>query len=363
MEKRESQKTITIKINGKKQTFDEPDEKEDRKPLQIIDSRNEEIPSKKAEQKVEEESISKEETAAAHDSSDESFDWILPEIPDESDINEYKISSKTPKTKKKKPYNFNFGKQKIERTVFTTIFTAVLLAVILGTSFGFIMLKLVFIEKPSEPAAVQVPAPITEQKPEQNQNGGAQTLTLPSFSSWLVQGGVFSNRDSANKIVTSLKATGLSATVLENNGQSYLFLGVADTKDHAKYLGSDIENREIEAPFAKEMSFGGKEISGLNQQEKQYLEAVPLLFETMATAASTAALNEDVPKTLIDSINAQREKLDDGSKITNEKIKEVKVHVDGAVKDIGSLQKSAGEKEKTSLQQHLLSLLASYQSL
>ncbi len=42
--KQESGKTITIKINGKKQNFDKPDEKQNRKPLQIIDSRNEENP-------------------------------------------------------------------------------------------------------------------------------------------------------------------------------------------------------------------------------------------------------------------------------------------------------------------------------
>ncbi len=140
-------------------------------------------------------------------------------------------------------------------------------------------------------------------------------------------------------------------------------LGLPTTKDHAKELGSNIKNPEIKAPFAKEMSFGGKKIVGLNQQEKQYLEAIPLLFETMATAASKASLNEDIPQSLIASINVQKEKLDDGSKLTNEKVKEVKVHVDGAVKDIESVQKSASVKGKTSLQQHLLSLLASYQSL
>ncbi len=64
------------------------------------------------QQKAEEDFITKDEAAAAKDSNDESFDWILPEIPDQSDTNEFNITSINPKSKKKKLGKFNFGKKK-----------------------------------------------------------------------------------------------------------------------------------------------------------------------------------------------------------------------------------------------------------
>lgn len=363
MEKRESGKTITIKINGKKQNFDDSQQNPNSKQVHSKDTRDGEKGTEKLQKKDRVEFTTISEAAVTHDSIDESFDWILPETPEEPELNGYKHppDPKIPK-KKKSLKNKLIGKRKIDRRVFTTIFTAVFLAVILGTSFGLIMLKLVFIEKPAETATVQEPTIVSEQKPEQNQTGNL-SLKLPIISTWLIQGGAYTNKDSAAQIVTSLKDSGLSASILENSGNSYVLMAVADTKEHAKEMATDLKHSDIDQPFPKEMSFGGNDVKGLNEQEKAYLEAIPLLVETMTIAVSTAALTDAVPQTLIDSIKQQTEKMDEGSKIANEQIKGLKDHVVGAVKNLDSLQKSTSTKEIASLQQHLLSILTAYQSL
>lgn len=194
--------------------------------------------------------------------------------------------------------------------MFTTIFTAVFLAVLLGTSFGFTMLKLVFIEHPAQTSTVQKPTTTPEpEKKQAEQQSGKLSLVPPTITTWVVQEGVYSNKDSATQIVNSLKEKGASAATFESNGQSFLLLSVADTKDHAKEFGEILKESGVTEFIAKEMSFSGHEISGLQVQEKTYIEGIPLLFETMTTAASIASATDSFPKALLDSINQQSKKL------------------------------------------------------
>ncbi|MGZ4159334.1 MAG: hypothetical protein ACXVNF_00850, partial [Neobacillus sp.] len=100
MDKPKNGNTITIKLNGEKQTFvDESKEKDletagNQYPTVIIDSNS-----------LDQEGLL--ETAAAKESVDESFDWIIPES-SENDIEEYKIvSSESQKSSKKGKVNIS----------------------------------------------------------------------------------------------------------------------------------------------------------------------------------------------------------------------------------------------------------------
>ena len=379
MDKRETGKTITIKINGKHQAFEETRQKSDRKQVHVIENKkdknkteqetqhpkSEKLKTEKIPQKENKAFNTIDEMAVAHDPSDESFDWILPEAtPEKIVVNEYK-KVKEPGKLQKKPKKWPIGKHKVNRRMFTTIFTAVFFAVLLGTSFGFIMLKLVFIEKPVETSLIQKPE-TTVSGPKQIQNQTAKlSLVPPTITTWVVQEGVYSNKDSANQIVNSLKERGASAATFEFNGQSFLLVGVADTKEHAKALGANVKESGVVEFIPKQMSFSGKEISGLEEQEKVYIEAIPLLLETITTAASTASLSNSIPKALFDSIDQQTEKIavKKDKTIKNEKIKILKEQVDAAVNNINSMKKSVDKQELTSLQQHLLAILIAYQTL
>ncbi|MGJ7920550.1 SPOR domain-containing protein [Neobacillus sp. LXY-4] len=360
MEKRETGKTITIKINGKHQAFEESRQKSDRKKSPLIDDRVEESPLERVTINGSPLPNLHGEEAAGEEKIDDDFDWILPESVVEPDSTENKLGVKPKKENKKSAKKAGIGKLKMNRGVFATIFTAVFLAVLLGTSFGFTMLKLVFIEKPAEisPAKETSTQPQTQKNPVQNQSG-TLSLVLPAISTWVVQEGAYTNKESAKQMEATLKEKGLSASVFETSERSFLLLSVADTKDHAKEIGATLKVSIENEPYPKEVSVGGKEITGLNEQEKMFLSQLPLLFESMSKAAAA----DSPSQTLVNNVNEQSKKLEATDDIQNERIKAIMKDTEAAVKNINAYHKSGDKKELTSLQQHLLSILAAYQAL
>lgn len=363
VEKREQGKTITIKINGKQQAFDDPKQKQNKRQGQIIDkaiplSTDEEISTKESIEMKD--SVTINESAAADEQNNNPFDWILPETPStQPDVEEYMVNKEDDKPKKAPSGKWFKGKSKINRGIFATIFFAVFLAVILGTSFGFTMLKLVFIEKPEENDVVLNASTMPQQnQAEKPQSGsGKLAVELPPFSTWVVQEGAYSNQGSAKQVVTSLKEKGTPASIFEDEPRTFIFLGVADTKEHAKEYGSGLSG--IDEPFAKEISVGGKKISGLNEQEKVYLEGLPTFFASMTLAASTGVVSENA----LTSVTDQAKKLGDGKSIKHDQIKSLKEQSDKAIKSLQALEKSADKKDKIALQQNLLSILTTYHGL
>ena len=417
VEKRETGKTITIKINGNRQFYDdaknnqnqkleyliEPKkvERDHKQPQQlepqqnpILESKQEAIknsipepiqnPNQNQKQEPfpiikisgQEGNFSSTEAAATKEprEDEDSFDWILPEPEGTekkdaiADFNNKMSSSSKSKFKKSTPKSFPFGKSK-KRGFFTAIFTAVFLAVLLGTSLGLTILKLVIVDKnPSQEVSLMTPDNNLVENQKQNSSqgkSGTLSLVLPSITTFVVQGGVFTTKEAGKQIETEVKQKGVPAIIVDNKGQSVLLLSVTDTIEHARDLNDKYKQSGVEESFPKELTLGGKQIAGLNQQEKAYLEAIPLLFETLTKATSTSTFTEAIPQTLIESINRQLKKMNDSSEsaLANEKIVALKKNVDQAVKIVIALGKSATPKEITAVQQQLLALLASYQAL
>lgn len=376
MEKREQGKTITIKINGKQQAFADQKQKLTRRQGQINENtmvepvimKDEEQPKRlntsENENIIENETISINETAASEEHKEEQFDWILPERSNEIDLQDYKKVDEPNKKKstavapKKSSFKFMTSKSKFNRGVFATIFFAVFLAVILGTSFGFTMLKLVFIEKPSDSETAIPTTVIPEEKQPSTKPTGAISLVLPTISTWVVQGGAYANSNSAKSVVDDLKDKGLSASIFEGD-KSYILLGVADTKESAKVLSGKLADSNINEPFSKEISVGGNELKGINNQEKTFLEGFAPLFAEMTKAASSEKLTDAD----LNSLKKASNNLNQLTKIENKQIKSIKAHSQAAIKNIESITKKPDKKQSAELQQHLLTMLSTYHAL
>ncbi|NMD70545.1 SPOR domain-containing protein [Bacillus sp. DNRA2] len=376
MEKREQGKTITIKINGKHQAFADQKQKLTRRQGQIHENtmvepvimKDEEQPKRfitsENENIIENQTISINETAASEEHKEEQFDWILPERSNEIDLQDYKKVDEPNKKKstavapKKSSFKIMTSKSKFNRGVFATIFFAVFLAVILGTSFGFTMLKLVFIEKASDSETAIPTTVIPEEKEPSTKPTGAISLVLPTISTWVVQEGAYANSNSAKSVVDDLKDKGLSATIFEGD-KSFILLGVADTKESAKVLSGKLADSNINEPFSKEISTGGNELKGINDQEKAFLEGFAPLFAEMTKATSAEKLADSDLKSLKKASN----NLNQLNKIENKQIKSIKAHSQAAIKNIESITKKPDKKQSIELQQHLLSILATYQDL
>ncbi|USK58968.1 hypothetical protein [Peribacillus asahii] len=210
MDKSNQENGFTIKINGQEKSF-----KEHSDPIE--EGRTE---------------------AAAVESPDESFDWVLP--------NEI-IPAPNPKKKGKiHPYPQPRRPWKLK-----TPFILAIVAIVVGTSLGFLAIRTITAEQTVTP-----PVEVEEEKPavvppaEQTSEGA----TVQTF---LVQGGVFSTEEAAKEVQATLQAKKLPAEVFKMENEYYLFLGVAESLAATKELALEYKTQDVDV-FWKELRFKAK---------------------------------------------------------------------------------------------------------
>ncbi len=231
----EKDKGVTIKINGEPKLYAE------KKDTPII--------SENAE-------------AAAQESSDESFDWVLP--------NEITPSSVPKKVKKIYPHQ----RRKIQLK--TPIILAIV-AVVVGTSLGLLVIQTITSEQiVSEPVDQGVPAaaPVTEPTTPTTAEGN---MTVQTF---LVQGGVFSTEESAKEVQALIHEKNLPAQLFQIDKNYYIFLGVAENLEGAKELALNYKTHDVDV-FWKEVDVPTKLQEG-NQDAEKILSAYSSLAELSA---------------------------------------------------------------------------------
>ncbi|MBG9590132.1 hypothetical protein [Cytobacillus firmus] len=355
MDKPKSEKTITIKINGKDRPFQEKKEEMQEKgwnPRQLDRQ-------KKQEQT---EFFASIQTAAGKEA-DDSFDWILPEETEDANIKEYKIAAppKSPAKNGLSTLSKKFqGRNK--QGFLTSIFVAVFFAVLLGTSFGFIMLKLVFTDQSAETVA----PPINETPAASNQKtpAAAATATLEALTAYVVQGGVFSNSEAAQQIQEANSQKGVYSQSIKMGEQTFLFLGVSGSLDQAKKIGADLKSKGIDV-FAKEVAFEGNTIEGLNAEEKKLAENASAFYQSLSAGAASAFLGSSIPPETAEEIKNHSKAVNDlpAGQIENKSLISIREELLDASKRIETYQQAGDSASAGKIQEHLLAFLAAYQFL
>jgi len=338
------EKTITIKINGKNRSY--------------LESKAEPLKEKK-----DIDYYSELEAAATKEAEeDDSFDWILPNDENEETdiITEYKIVKQP--TKKKigsGTISSKFIKNK-QNLFLSPVFIVVIFAIIVGTSFGLLMLKIVTTEKIVETAEPVSTLPL----PNDGENAKLEKLVLKPLSTYVIQGGVFSNIEAAKQMQTENIQKGIPSQIIEKDGKAFLYLSVADSIDHAKVISGKLASMGVEV-FAKSILFEEKTLEDLQPAEKKLLESVHTLYEVLATTAAEAAIGKVIPDGLIESAEQQATSI---RNIADGNLKHdyvVKIHADleKALEQMNAYKQSADPKDLQKLQQHLLDFLVSYHTL
>ncbi|OIK16971.1 hypothetical protein BIV60_01455 [Bacillus sp. MUM 116] len=348
--------TITIKLNGEPHTFQEEikekeNERNQSKP-DVIDM----VPNK-------EEPDVFLETAAAQESMDESFDWIIPESSDH-EIEEYKIINH--QTKKKSTFpkitSFNTNTKKIDGKGLKSIFISAVFAIVLGTGFGFLMLKLVNDQHSNKPTTGQI---LTEGegtgKAAIPAASGATAVVKP-LTTFVIQGGVFSSKDGTQATSNQLAEKGAPSQSINIDGKEYLFLGVASTIDDAKKLGSNYKDAGIADVWAKSLSVDQKEITGVNAADKTFLETAGAIYQDLSEITAAAMLTESIPEESFKSISALIGKIDT-KELKNNKVKSLQTLLAAAVGKVEAYQSSKDQKNLVDAQQTLLNFLSLYYSM
>ncbi|MEH6993661.1 hypothetical protein V7075_13265 [Neobacillus drentensis] len=358
MDKPNRGNTIKIKLNGETQTFsDEPIKKEQESSK---DSFTKVIT-------IDEDSDGQDgflETAAAKESIDESFDWIIPESSD-NDIKEYKVvSSLNPKKGgKKKPVSFSTFSTKRNGGVFKSILVTAVFAILIGTSFGVLMLKLVISEN-SKPVVTE---PVVEDKGSDKDSeatgGKNSSIVIGAQTAFIIQGGAFTTKDAATDAASQAKGKGLPAQTLNMDDKEFLFLGVADSIETAKTLGAKYKANGFEDVFSKQISIAEKTVSDINESEKGFLEATPVIYQQLSKVTSNAIASGSISSDASKEVTSLADQLNQSGGLKNDKVKNLNVELSSALEKVEAFQEKKNEDSLIEAQQHLLNFLSIYYSL
>ncbi|MGG5254894.1 hypothetical protein ACQYAD_15780 [Neobacillus sp. SM06] len=347
MDKLESGKTITIKINGKNQPFiDEQAEKGSQMETEPAKSTADLHAKPEAHQEV----------AASKEAAEESFDWIFPEA--ETGIPEIatykKVNNAGVKTQK---LSAAYKKDHMQKRPIKTILFSTIFAVLIGTSFGMLMLKLV-VMNPSKPAVVEPPA--AGNQAAASPSSSSESAVLKAFTTYVVQEGVYTLKKSAEDISKLAVQKGLPAKVVEINGQNFLFLGIANSLEAAKGMENVYKGKGVNEPYSKALAVPEKKLTNVSQAEKIFSEAMPAYFLTISKAAANAMASADVPANLqkdLASISI------DEKQVKNKQLKSLATALAGANEQLKEFQKSKNQQAIVKAQQDLLTFLQLYYSL
>jgi stage II sporulation protein B len=304
------------------------------------------------------------ETAASQESVDESFDWIIPES-SENDIEEFTIASSTSpkKSSPKKLTSFSTNSKKRNGRPVGSILLSATFAILVGLTLGFIMLKLV-ITGPNDKVVVAEPTVVEEKAGTDSKTtvGKTTAATINQFTSYVIQGGVYTSKDGGQASSTQLTSIGVPSQVVKMNGKYYLFLGVADSIEMAKSLSGHYKQNVVEGVFAKPLLLDEKKFSDITENEKSFLEAVPVIYQTLSIATSSALVSKTIPEESSKALTGVEAQLKVSS-LKNEKAKNLYKELTDAFEQVKAYQKSKDAKSLTEAQQHLLNFLSVYYSM
>lgn len=346
--------TITIKINGDNKAYQ--DELRKSKESTNPDPNVVEIQPKLIEDKA----IM--ETAAAQE--DESFDWIIPESSENVEEEDKAPSSKGKGKGPDKTVSFSSYYKKKNGQPIRSIFITAILAVLIGTTIGVFMLKLLNGE-PAEKVATEPKVvketPDSGKKPV-NQPAKTTSATIKQQTVFVIQGGVFGSKEGADVTAKKLASMDVPLQTIKIDDQFYLFIGVADSIETAKSLGVQYKKDGVDAIFAKPLLIDEKNISGLSETEKRFVEAVPTIYQTLSLVTSSALLKNKLPAEG-DSALPIIEKHLKTSGVKNKKVTSLKAELQDAEEKVRNFQSSKDAKSLYEAQQHLLNFLSTYYSM
>jgi stage II sporulation protein B len=325
VDKPDGKKKISIKINGEKTEYEED--------IRVHDWK-----------------LGTAETAAGEEKlEDTGFDWNL--------------ADETPQPPKEyKKINYVNGKKKKNKKSFKNPFQdsinlimSIIGAVVVGAVLGFGTLKVITNTDGEAAPASTLQDETSAGAAEGNESEGA--VKLKEMSTAILQGGVFSTKESLAAMQDTLTSKGISSASIEKDGQWFLLLGVSADVETAKLLGEDMKGNGVDV-YAKEFQLGAKEIKASNN-EKAFLDKANGLFSILAEESSNGVLNGEGNESAADSIESVLKEIE-AIEVKQEQIVKMKESIVNAAKQSISL-KSAADAEK--VQDQLLGYVETYSNL
>jgi stage II sporulation protein B len=300
-------------------------------------------------------SKSEEELAAATEEAvdDDQFDWVLPDV-DENQVNEFKRiyyepAIDSPKSGKKS------GKKSSSHIL--TIIVSAATAISIGILFGFIMLKIIAYQ--GEGVSQKTLGNQPNSVPIGASNQKTQSISLPSFSTSLVQGGVYDNAEAA---ANQIKTKGVPNAIINMGGKQYIFIGVSDNLETTKLLANEFKSK-VEGVFGKTLTFDSKSMKISTSDEKVFLGQTASLYQKMASVVSNGYLTGTLNAEGLSAIGKQMKQIQEIKDIKDKKIKNLFSLQTECSQHLENFQKENNKKELLNAEQALLTYLKQYSEL
>lgn len=235
------------------------------------------------------------ETAAATEEVNPEFEWILPvHEPEPKPIKKHISESK------KISYGSSTSKEKKGNPLQTasSLLFSIAFAIGLGIAFGLILLRFISAD---DPAVVGTENSVKQNNPSNEQTQQAETaktaaLTLPALNTYVVQSGMFSNLTAAQERMSSLKEKGIPSLILQQEGQAFVFIGVASSEAEAKQLAGLYATKGAEV-YAKPYQLHEKTLQEVNSDHaailSQTMEVLPVLTDIAGKMSLGQGLADD----------------------------------------------------------------------
>lgn len=182
-------------------------------------------------------------------------------------------------------------------------------AIFVGTLIGFILFRMF----------VQVDAPASAGNPSQGTTPVAQpekeeagsdmvTSSLDSLETYIIQAGIFSEKENADSLITNLTSLGIPTVFFEKDGQYYLMTGVGPTEDAVKSLAASLSNNQADL-YVKEWSIEAKEIEMTEAEDSWLTEFQAFFAEQLQQADLNQSIADEEITALVDKAPDGAEKI------------------------------------------------------
>lgn len=280
MDKLDRNNTIKIKLNGNEKIYEEAVNDVVIVEKEIVaDSNTEE----QAQQ--EEKDSAMDEVAAANQSKDEAFEWVLPTTSTPLEQKSQAASSSpvftyTSDKKQKKPVKGEYAK----------FIVAIVFAVVIGLGFMYVSLKTITASDSTK--TVDNPVVAEKTKEESVSKPSITKVTIPPETIQAVQGGVYSNRESAEKQRDILEDRKLPAAILAQQNKYYLLLFVSDSLNRAKAVSTLYKEKGIDS-YWKEFEIGVAGKKTVTEADANIMKASLALYKELTSAGTNLILSSE----------------------------------------------------------------------
>lgn len=191
---------------------------------------------------------------------------------------------------------FHQPKKKKSRntSAFLMILFTILAACMIGLLFGYGVLQMfIFIDNDT---AASVPVNDVSKPVAAS---GASPHTMSQLSGYILQAGVFSERENAVEWQDNILPSNIPSIIYEQDMQYYLFTGVFDTEDIAKLKATEFGNEGLEL-YTKQWATSQADIE-LTNDEALWLEEFQAIWSRTLMAKDTTAftaLIQEIPNSV-----------------------------------------------------------------